>query len=284
MLTWDFKSIKSIVQTYSKSDDDPRGDIRYVHFAPDVFALINSTFSWNPGEPMFFENSLSRRSFLALAGASGAGALAACSQFGQSREDADSAIEILARQHGVLRRALAILEEIRGGMDARMDLPPEIIAGTVEVVRLFIVGHHQQLEESRIYSVFDAANKMSGLTGVLREQHAAASRLTQNLKGLCPGFSAKDLEKRRTMGSTIHQFCRMYRAHADREDTVLFPLLRRSMLPKAYAELSMAFVQAETGFLGKNGFDETIQKLTEYENILGIGDLSSFTPHPEELS
>jgi hemerythrin-like domain-containing protein len=233
---------------------------------------------------MSFENSLSRRSFIALAGAAGAGVLAACSQSGQSQGDAATAIEILDRQHGVLRRSLAILEEIRGGMDARMDLPPEIIAGTVEIVRLFIVGHHQQMEESRIYSVFDAANKMSGLTGVLREQHAAASRLTEILKGLCPGFSARDLEKRRTMGSTLHQFCRMYRAHADREDTVLFPLLRRSMLPKAYAELSAAFEKAETEFLGPKGFDETIRKLAGYENVLGIGDLSSFTPHSEELS
>lgn len=233
---------------------------------------------------MPFEYSISRRSFIAFAGVSGAGVLAACSQFGQSRGDAETAIEILDRQHGVLRRALAILEEIRGGMDARMDLPPEIIAGTVEIVRLFIVGHHQQMEESRVYSVFDAANKMSGLTGVLREQHAAASRLTEILKGLCSGFSARELEKRRTMGSALHQFCRMYRAHADREDTVLFPLLRRSMLPKAYAEMSIAFAKAEIEFLGQNGFDETIRKLTEYENILGIGDLASFTPHAEELS
>jgi hemerythrin-like domain-containing protein len=233
---------------------------------------------------MCFEKPLSRRGFIALAGVTGAGVLAACSQSAQSGDDAGTAIEILARQHGVLYRAAAILEEIRGGMDARMDLPPEIIAGTVEIVRLFIVGHHQKLEEDRVYSVFTAANKMSGLIGVLREQHAAGSRLAEILKGLCAGFSARDLEKRRTMGSTIHLFCRMYRAHAYREDTGLFPHLRRSMPPKAYAELSAAFQKAEMEFLGQNGFDETIRKLTEYENILGIGDLASFTPHAEELN
>jgi len=233
---------------------------------------------------MSLEKSISRRSFMALAGVSGAGVLAACSQSSQSREDNDTAIEILARQHGVLRRALAILEEIRGGMDARMDLPPEIVYGTVEIVRLFVVEHHQKLEESRIYSLFDSANKMSGLTRVLREQHAASSRLTEILKGLCSGFSAKDLEKRRTMGSAIHQFCRMNQAHVDREDTMLFPLLRRSMPPKAYDELNVALLKSETEFLGQNGYEETIRKLAGYENMLGIGDLSSFTPHAEELS
>ncbi len=234
---------------------------------------------------MSFEKPISRRSFISLAGATGAGVLTACSQSGRSQGDAGTAIEILARQHGVLYRAVAILEEIKGGVDARMDLSPEIIiGGTVEIVRLFIVGHHQQMEEDRIYSVFSTANKMNGLIGVLREQHAAGSRLTEILKGLCSGFSARDLEKRRTMVSTIHQFCRMYRAHADREDTVLFPVLRRLMPPKAYGELSTAFVRAEMEFLGQNGFDETIRKLNDYENILGIGDLASFTPHAEELS
>ncbi|MFZ0928519.1 MAG: hemerythrin domain-containing protein [Syntrophobacteraceae bacterium] len=233
---------------------------------------------------MFFKSPLSRRSFIALAGATGAGVLAGCSKPDQPPGDAATAIEILACQHGVLRRAIAILEEIKGGMDALMDLPPEIIGGTVEIVRLFVMDHHQQMEEKHIYPVFEAAGKMSGLVGVLREQHAAASRLIEILRGLCRGFSAKDLEKRRAMGSAIHLFSRMYRAHAEREDTALFPLLRRTMTPKAYAELSSGLQRIDAEFLGQNGFDETIRKLTGYENILGIGDLASFTPNAEELS
>jgi hypothetical protein len=76
----------------------------------------------------------------------------------------------------------------------------------------------------------------------------------------------------------------MYRAHADREDTALFPLLRGIMPPKAYADLSSACQKAESEFLGQNGFEETIRKLTDYENLLGIGDLATFTPRGEELS
>ena len=114
---------------------------------------------------MSFETPLSRRGFIALAGAAGAGVLTACSQTSQAPSDTGTAIEILDRQHGVLYRAVAILEEIRGGMDARMDLPPEIIGGTVEIVRLFIVGHHHENGKNGIYPVFDAANKMGGLIG-----------------------------------------------------------------------------------------------------------------------
>ncbi|MGA2403380.1 MAG: hemerythrin domain-containing protein [Syntrophobacteraceae bacterium] len=233
---------------------------------------------------MFSKKPFSRRGFIALAAATGAGVLAGCSKPDQPRGDAGTVIEIVAPQHGVLYRAIAVLEEIRCGMDARMDLPPEIIGGTVAMVRLFITDHHQQMEEKHIYPVFDAAGKMSGMVGVLREQHAAGSQLIETMRGLYDGFSAKDLEKRRTMASAIHLFSRMYRAHAAREDTELFPLLRRIMPPKAYAELSSALRKAEDEFLGLNGFEETIRKLTDYENILGIGDLTSFTPRADELS
>jgi hemerythrin-like domain-containing protein len=239
-----------------------------------------------PGEPMFFPKNLSRRSFITLAAATGAGAMAGCSKSGQPRERENGAtsIEVMALQHGVIYRAVAVLEEIRGAMDARMDLPPEIIGGTVEIIRLFIMGHHQQLEEKYLYPVFDAAGKMSGLLGVLREQHAAGSLLIDIMKELYGAFSAKDLAKRRTMGSAIHLFSRMYLAHADREDTMLFTMLRRIMPPESYAELSYAIYRAQAEFLGQNGFDETIRKLTGYEDILGIEDLASYTPRAEELS
>jgi hemerythrin-like domain-containing protein len=237
------------------------------------------------GGPMFSAKPLSRRSLIAMAGAAGAGLLiTGCTGSSKSQVDASTAIEILDRQHGILYRAISILEEIRGGMDARMDLPPEIIQGTVEVVRLFVVEHHQKLEEKYIFPAFDAANKMSGLVGVLREQHAAGSQVTDILKQLSAGFSAKDLEKRRTMGSAIHHFSRMYRAHSNREDTMLFPIIRQVVAPKAYGELNSVFEKADADILGKNGFDELIQKLTNYENILGIGDLAAFTPRMDELS
>ncbi|MFZ2445405.1 MAG: hemerythrin domain-containing protein [Syntrophobacteraceae bacterium] len=231
---------------------------------------------------MFFLKPISRRKFISLAGAAGAGlVLTGCP--GANKGETGTAIELLDRQHGILRRAVSILEEVKGGMDARMDLPPEIIQGTVEVVRRLVVDYHQKMEEKYIYPPFDTAKKMGGLVGVLREQHEAGAQLTEILGRLAAGFSARDLEKRRTMGSAIHQFARMYRAHADREDTLLFPLLRQVVAPGAFAKLDEAFLKDDGQFMGQNGFDEAVQKLAGLENALGIGDLAAFTPRMEEL-
>lgn len=228
---------------------------------------------------------ISRRKFISLAGATGVGVLAAgCSGPSNTPVEVVTAVESLNRHHGLLHRSIAILEEIRGGMDARMDLPPEIIQNTVEIVRRFVVDYHQKMEEKYILPPFDAAKKMGGLVGVIREQHAAGAQVVDILKNLSAGFSAKDLEKRRTLGSAIHQFSRMYRAHSDREDTVLFPALWQVLPPKAYSELNAVFMKGEKEALGQNGFDEAIQKLSSIENVLGIGDLAAFTPRVDELN
>lgn len=226
--------------------------------------------------------SVSRRNFITLAGA---GLLAGCSGAKETEPVvAATAIEIFDRHHGLLNRAIAILEEIRGGMDARMDLPPEIIGETVEIIRRFGMNYHQKLEEQFVFPAFEAANKMGALVGVLREQHAAGSQLVEAMKGLSTGFSAKDLEKRRTLGSAIHQFSRMYRAHSDREETMLFPALRPIMTAKAYIEMAVAFQKAEAETLGQDGFEQAIKKLEEHENRLGIGDLAAFTPSADDLT
>ncbi len=231
---------------------------------------------------MSFKMPISRRSFICLAGAA-AGSAAAVGCSGSDRSKKPTAVEFLDRQHGVLCRAVSILEEIKGGMDARMDLPPELMQGTLDVVEKIVLQCHQKLEEKYIYPAFESANKMGGLVGVLREQHGAGAQLTQILRRLAEESSARDLEKRRTLSAAIHQFGRMYRAHSHREDTVLFPAIHEVVTPKAYEKLNRSLQSEGGGMLGEGGFGEAVQKLAGIEEALGIGDLAAFTPRIDDL-
>lgn len=231
---------------------------------------------------MYSPGPISRRKFIQLGAAAGA-CLAANGCGGNGKIEAGTAAEYLEKQHGVLRRALFILDEVKGAMDARMDLPPEIIKGSVEVVRRIVVDYHQKMEEKYIYPLFESAKKMGGLVGVLREQHEAGAQVTEILGQLAADFSVKDLEKRRTMQHALHQFSRMYRVHADREDTLLIPALSQVVGPADFAKLNETFRKEDMRVLGQNGFDEAVGKLEGFENTLGIGDLAAFTPRMEEL-
>jgi hemerythrin-like domain-containing protein len=239
---------------------------------------------------MYSKNLLSRRNFLVLAGAAGAGLVQGCSKSKSGAESvrpveyAGSAIEILERQHGLTRRALAVMTKIKNGINAQTDIQPEIIGGAVEVVSSFMINCHQLMEEKFVYPLFGPSQKTAELIAVLRQQHAAAFKMTELLKPLCAGFSPKDQESRRKTANMLHLLARMSQAHASWEDTALFPLLHSVIPAKSYDQLTSELQAAETEFLGRNGFEDTLQKVARYENSLGIGNLASFTPHPEDLS
>ncbi len=229
-------------------------------------------------------SSISRRKFILLSGAAGTYlAASGCSKNGNARVEIPTAVEIMERQHGILRRALFILDEVKGGMDARMELPPEIIQGTVDVLRRTLVECHQKIEDESIFPLFESAKKMNGLVGVLREQHAAGVQVIGIIGQFAADFSVKDIEKRRTMQNALHHFSRMYRAHSDREDTQIFPVLRQIVPPADFAKLNEAVQKQDLQILGPNGYDEAMSRLEGFENALGMGDLAAFTPHMDQL-
>jgi hypothetical protein len=70
----------------------------------------------------------------------------------------------------------------------------------------------------------------------------------------------------------------MYRPHEAREDTVLFPALRRVVSAHEYASLGEDFERKEHELFGKEGFEGIVEKVARIEKELGIYDLEKFTP------
>ncbi|MGC8493210.1 MAG: hemerythrin domain-containing protein [Syntrophobacteraceae bacterium] len=234
---------------------------------------------------MHSKKLLSRRNFFILAGAAGAGLMEGCSKSPRSQvEYSGTAIEILERQHGLNRRALAILHKIKNGINAQMAISPEVAGGAVEIIRAFMIDCHQAMEEKYVFPVFGASQQTAELIAVLRKQHAAASQLTGILKPLCADFSQNDQANRRKAVTMIHLLTYMSDAHESWEDTVLFPRLRADISKTSYDGLTAQLEAAETQFFGPRGYQETIQKIAALEQSLGIANLASFTPRPEDLS
>jgi hemerythrin-like domain-containing protein len=73
-------------------------------------------------------------------------------------------------------------------------------------------------------------------------------------------------------------FNRMYRPHAAREDTVLFPALRTILSAKQLDELGDRFEREEDRLFGGNGFAKGVEEVADIERQLEIHDLAKFTP------
>jgi len=70
----------------------------------------------------------------------------------------------------------------------------------------------------------------------------------------------------------------MYRPHEAREDTVLFPALRKILPAKEIEELGERFEKEEHRVVGGEGFEKAVEQVAEIEKQLGIYELDKFTP------
>ena len=73
-------------------------------------------------------------------------------------------------------------------------------------------------------------------------------------------------------------FIRMYRPHAAREDTILFPALRSIVSAKEFDSLGDEFEEIEEKLFGERGFEKIVAQVAKLEKTLGIYELAQFTP------
>ena len=185
--------------------------------------------------------------------------------------------EDLMREHGVLDRLLLIYEAGLRKFSANEDFDPAVITGTAQIVRDFIENYHEESEEEAVFPRFVKAGKMVPLVDTLLDQHKAGRRVTDVILQHAAG-SRKDGEDRRQMVGAINSFITMYRPHAAREDTDLFPLLKGIVSPHEYDAMAEDFEKKEHQLFGGDGFEMMVHRVAGLEQQIGIADLAQFTP------
>ena len=70
----------------------------------------------------------------------------------------------------------------------------------------------------------------------------------------------------------------MYRPHAAREDTDLFPQLGKLVSTHEYDAMAEDFENEEHKKFGEDGFEKMAARVAQIEQSMGIHDLKQFTP------
>ena len=185
--------------------------------------------------------------------------------------------EDLMREHGVLDRLLLVYEAGLRKFAANEDFDPAIIANAAEIVRDFIENYHEKSEEEAVFPRFRNAGKMLPLVDTLLAQHEAGRRVTQTILQAAPG-SRKDGDDRKRLVASIQSFIAMYRPHAAREDTDLFPLLKGLVSAHEYDAMAEDFEKKEHQLFGGDGFEMMAKRVAGLEQQIGIDELAQFTP------
>lgn len=196
---------------------------------------------------------------------------------GEGDEDIGVA-EDLMREHGVLRRVLVVYDEVIRRLDASMDFPPESLARGAALIKRFVEDYHEKMEEEMIFPRFENAQKHVDLVKVLKTQHDAGRAITARVLATANAATLKDDAARKSLAADLRVFNHMYRPHAAREDTVLFPALHEILSPSEYDGLGEASEKREKEMFHGDGFDPALSEIVEIEKMLGIDDLASVTP------
>jgi hemerythrin-like domain-containing protein len=231
------------------------------------------------------EPAWNRRRFFDTAGRIGAGVIVgACSgsivlaqSKGTKEEKPDDVgpTEDLMREHGVLNRVLLVYDHFVVQLEQKRNLKPEWVSSAASIIRTFVEDYHERQEEQFLFPRFEKARVLAELTGVLKAQHQAGRNLTDQIVSL---GKARDPDDRAKLAQSLRQFVRMYRPHEAREDTVLFPELRKIVSAHEFDALGEQFETNEHKQFGADGFELYRDKIAGLEKQLGIYDLAQFTP------
>jgi hemerythrin-like domain-containing protein len=193
-----------------------------------------------------------------------------------------SATEDLMREHGLLNRVLLIYEEAARRLEGQLELRPDVLPAAAALVRTFVEGYHEKLEEEFVFPRFEQALSHVDLVRTLRDQHQVGRKITAAIEQMtAPGPVVKK-DDRKKLVTYLRGFVRMYRPHEAREDTALFPDFHKHLTVEEANAMGEAFEQRERTLFGENGFDGKVNEIDQLEIALDMHELSMFTaPEPK---
>jgi len=232
------------------------------------------------------DNRLSRRQLLRGGGLAAVSLVAAGTPFtaysqeeeSNEKKNKVSPVEDLMREHGALNRMLLIYEQQQDRLAIGNGVQMDVIGQVADLIRRFIEGYHEKLEEEFLFRRFKKAGQLTDLVDTLKRQHDAGRRVTEAVLAQVKQGDPKQDSDRQRLADSLRQFIRMYRPHEAREDTVLFPAFKELLAPAEYKAFGEQFEDREHKLFGEGGFEDIVIQLAALEKKVNLYDLDQFTP------
>jgi len=196
-----------------------------------------------------------------------------------------TATEDLMREHGVLRRALLVYTAATATLRSNpAAVAPEALQKTAKLFRAFGEDYHEKkLEEAYIFPAVKQGGPAAGLPDILIVQHQRGREITDYILAVTRGAKL-GVSNTEPLAKTLEAFVLMYRHHAAREDTIIFPAWKQTLTAKQLDEMSDKFEEIEHQQFGADGYEDAVKQISDIESSLGLADLAQFTAPPPPQS
>ncbi len=198
------------------------------------------------------------------------------------KEKEVTATEDLMREHGVLRRALLVYAEAASRLTTGTGgISTGALHDTAELFRTFGEEYHERaVEETHVFpTLVKTGGENAALSGVLKEQHDRGREITAYISTVS-GRGRVSPADAKPFSDALTSFVKMYAHHAAIEDTVVFPAWKKAISKSQYRELSEQFEEIEQRMLGKDGFEDAVDRIEKAEQAFGLADLAKLTAPP----
>jgi hemerythrin-like domain-containing protein len=118
---------------------------------------------------------------------------------------------------------------------------------------------------------------------ILVAQHNRGREITDYIISVTQGtkLGTSNVEP---LAKSLEAFVLMYRNHAAREDTIIFPAWKQTMTGEQLDEMNDKFEDIEHEQFGEDGFEDAVKQISAIESRLGLADISQFTaPAPPKV-
>lgn len=179
-------------------------------------------------------------------------------------------------------RCLCIVKQPQGCAGNPSTVAPVTLAKTARLFRDFGEDYHEKkLEEKFIFpSVKWQGGQAAGLTDILISQHNRGREITDYILAVTKAGKL-DPGNIEPLIRALESMVRMYRPHAAREDTIVFPAWKETLTAQQLDQMGDKFEDIEQKQFGKDGFENAVRQISDIENEFGLADLAQFTaPSP----
>jgi hemerythrin-like domain-containing protein len=193
-----------------------------------------------------------------------------------------TATEDLMREHGVIRRALLVYSATATRLRAdSSSVPPDSLQKTAKLFRAFGEDYHEKkLEEAYIFpAVKQAGGQAAGYPDILIVQHQRGREITDYILAVTQGARLGSASAE-PLARALESLVLMYRHHAAREDTVIFPAWKQTLSATQLDEMNDKFEDIEHEQFGEDGYEDAVKQISDVETSLGLADISQFTAPP----
>src|SRR5262249_37608060 len=114
---------------------------------------------------------------------------------------------------------------------------------------------------------------------ILVIQHGRGREITDYILSVTRGGKLTSANVKPLAGA-MDSLALMYRHHAAREDTIVFPAWKKTLAEKELDEMAEKFEEIERQQFGEDGFETAVKQIGEIEGMFGLTDISQFTAPP----